>query len=392
MEKRFKKAKQYLLLDEKIPKENKKWIEDFFDYQETKLKRINHVPKLDEASYRTLYHYISYFKNVNKWFEYKPVNKWTEKDLKRVYNDLEDGKILNYQGKPFKDRATYYDKMFKSKPFRMIGLETAAKNIIEYNTYKKEEVSFITEEDFNAIISWIPRKDMRLLFWLLWDYGENINATLKLQKNDFTEQKTEGEPEFHVWWRKNILKRSRRERGEVNNYEETYNLLEDYLKDLKPTDKLFNFHANRARVMLFRALAKCGVTTSPKKERPSLKDFRSGMACDLLKKGWTREEVNKRLGHTPSSKEIDKYINFLAIESKNTKKKVSQFKISELEEQFDSYKRNSKKELQRKDEAIEGLKKDVELLFESQQSLFRMLKKLPKNQFDKLVSEDVLGK
>lgn len=60
------------------------------------------------------------------------------------------------------------------------------------------------------------------------------------------------------------------------------------------------------------------------------------MACDLLKKGWTTDEVNSRLGHRPSSRELDKYVNFLALDRHKPKKKLFdnqlQSVLQELEE------------------------------------------------------------
>ena len=52
------------------------------------------------------------------------------------------------------------------------------------------------------------------------------------------------------------------------------------------------------------------------------KDLRSGMACHLLKQGWTTDEVNFRLGHKPSSREIDVYVSYLAVDRRKPKKKV----------------------------------------------------------------------
>jgi hypothetical protein len=62
----------------------------------------------------------------------------------------------------------------------------------------------------------------------------------------------------------------------------------------------------------------------PYSERPRWKDLRSGMACHLLRAGWTRDEVNSRLGHTPGSRALDAYINFLALDRDRPKQRLAQ--------------------------------------------------------------------
>ena len=66
------------------------------------------------------------------------------------------------------------------------------------------------------------------------------------------------------------------------------------------------------------------------------------MACYLLKNGYTREEVNARLGHTPSSSEIDKYINFLAIDKSKPQKKVYESNLRKVEEELKKSKEREK--------------------------------------------------
>jgi len=107
--KRYEKKRDELLKDKSIAKYNRSLFKKFFDWEEEKLKRQNGLSKLDESSYKTLYEYINRLRNVNQWFKNKPWNKLTEKEIKRVYNDLEDGKIINRAGKRFEDRRSYYN-------------------------------------------------------------------------------------------------------------------------------------------------------------------------------------------------------------------------------------------------------------------------------------------
>jgi hypothetical protein len=66
------------------------------------------------------------------------------------------------------------------------------------------------------------------------------------------------------------------------------------------------------------------------------------MACDLLAKGWSRDEVNARLGHKPSSREIDRYINYLSLDRNKPKQKVYDSNIRQIQEDLDRQKELNK--------------------------------------------------
>ena len=157
------------------------------------------------------------------------------------------------------------------------------------------------------------------------------------QKDKYTE-----EPEYMLNLPKEILKRSRTPRSEINNYSETYELLNEYLPTLSDEDYLFNFGYNSARKIIDRGVKKCGVRCIPNKEKVTWKDLRSSMACDLLKKDWNTDQVNARLGHRPSSAEIDKYVNFLAIDRSKPKQKLQQFELRKLQHELKETKRKAK--------------------------------------------------
>ena len=140
---RYYKNKDRLLADKAIVKYNRDLFRQFFEWEEEKLKRQNGLPELDESSYKTLCGYINRFMNTNNWFGKKPWNKLTESEIKQVYNDLEDGKIKTRMGKRFEDRKSYYNKIFKAKPFQLAGLGDAAENALQFFTDKrKKEVRF----------------------------------------------------------------------------------------------------------------------------------------------------------------------------------------------------------------------------------------------------------
>ena len=364
----YNKAKDKLLKDTSLNSNNRKLFCEFFEEQEHKLKRINGLRQNDESNYKTLYGYIRMLKIVNKWFKNKDWKKLTEKDIKQVYDDLEDGKILNRFGKPYESLDdSYYSKVLKSRPFELAGKLQIAREVIRYTNHKESNVRFITEGDFRKTVNNVYTPSNKLLLWLAWDIGENINSLLMLRKNDFCIQKNPNtkEPEYRVNLRKEILKRTRKPRSEITNYNETVELLDQRLADLNEEDLLFNFDYRNAKKIIDRAVGRSKVKCVPGGQKPSWKDIRSSMTCDLLKKGWSTDEVNARLGHRPSSDEIDKYINFLAIDRHRPKKKVQQYELekinTELEESKDREKMLTRR-MEKLQEDNEDLYRKVELI------------------------------
>lgn len=336
--------KQKAILLDSVNESNHKIMSEFFKHMEHKLKRINGLSALDLGAYRTLYLYVMRFKNVDKWFKGKAWDQLTKKDIQKVYDDLEDGKIKTSKGKPFKERDDYYSKVFKSKPFEIAGVSEIAKEVIQYCKPNNNEVRFVEEAEFLKLVEHAYKPQHKLLMWLAWDYGENINAILQLTKKDFTRQINEytKQPEYLLNFRREILKRSRTARGEINIHEMTVLLLDSYLDKLKDKELLFPFAYKNAAQILDNAIKHSGATCSPAQDKPTWKDFRSGMACYLLRTGWSRDEVNARLGHKPSSVEIDKYINFLALDKNKPKVKKHHSDITKLQEEVEQLKRRNR--------------------------------------------------
>ena len=87
-EKRYPIFRESFLNDEKLCPENRVLFKKYFVWQERKLKSINNLRELDEACYKTLYHYVSMFKNVVKWFKYKPLKDITKTEINKVHTHL----------------------------------------------------------------------------------------------------------------------------------------------------------------------------------------------------------------------------------------------------------------------------------------------------------------
>jgi hypothetical protein len=333
---KYFKCRDALLSDGAICEENRRLFRQFFEFEEYKLKRKNRLTTLDAGCMRTLNAYIYRFRNVNAWFGNRPLKKITKTDIRKVYDDLEDGKIVTSRGGRFVNRHDYYTKVFKSKLFALAGKDALAKTVIQFSAQEAAPVRFASEDSVRRLLNYVYSDHHRLLIWLSFDIGENINSLRNLVAKDFTRQSNPntGDPEYRVNLRPEVLKRSRTPRSEITNFPETVALLDKLLPVLQPGDRLFKLTYPAAEKFLTRAGKQAGVRSEPDGQSITWKDLRSGMACDLLRKGWTRDEINKRLGHKPSSKEIDRYINFLALDGHQPKAKVHQFQVAKLEEQL----------------------------------------------------------
>ena len=330
---RYETAKQRLLDDKGICTANRRLFARFFEYEEYKLKRQNGIATLDDSSYKTLLAYVTRLRTVNRWFKNEPWEKLTKQDIKRVYDDLEDGKIKSMRGTPLKDKETYYRMIIRSKPFEMAGKRELAKEVMEfYGHQQREEVRFIEEATFRQLVSIPTLPEHRAFLWLAWDIGENASSLLQLRKNDPTRQVNQdtNESEYLINLRRETLKRSRTPRSEFTNYRETVELLDLILKGKRDDEPLFKFGYRMAKKIIERAVRITGARCTPGGQKVTLKDLRSSMACDLLKKSWTTDEVNSRLGHKPSSSEIDRYVNFLALDRRKPKKKLHDHKLTQL--------------------------------------------------------------
>ena len=263
----------------------------------------------------------------------------------RSHGDLEEGRIKNANGEPFKDRRSYYNKILKSKPFRLAGKDGLAREVIEfYADNPDREVRFVDDENFRKLVSVISNPVHLLLLWLAWDIGENINTLLQLCKKHFVRQQNPDtkEAEYLVNLPRELLKRSRQARGEPTLYTETVRYAEIVLSGLRDGDQVFSFEYRQALKVLKSAAQNSGARCMPHNDGISWKDLRSGMACHLLKEGWTTDEVNFRLGHKPSSREIDVYVSYLAINRRKPKKKVFDNDLARLKTELEEAKQREK--------------------------------------------------
>lgn len=401
----YENAKPRFIDDKTIHKENREWLKEFFEKEEYKLKRRNGLTSLDEQSYKTLYGYTYKLRNVIKWFENRPIKKMSDEEFrkrfKKIYDDLEDGKIITARGEPLKDKKWYYNSVFRSKPFEMLRKTDLVKEIMEFHSGNADtgEVRYFEEITFKQMVDVAIKPEHKLLMWLSWDIGENITALLRLQKKHFVRQMNTDtkEAEYRINLPKEFLKRSRTSRSEITNYRETVQLLDivfnrgkkafvergggkgihkirqsngkyyklhgDWINvPYESEDSIFNFDYRQAAQILDRGVMITNAVCIPKGQIVTWKDFRSSMACHLLRQGWDRDEINARLGHKPSSREIDKYINFLAIDRTKPKKKVYESQIGKLTEQVEDFQSREKlyqQRVERTQDEIEEIKSQL---------------------------------
>jgi len=121
------------------------------------------------------------------------------------------------------------------------------------------------------------------------------------------------------------------------------------------------------------------------------------MACDLLNKGWTRDEVNARLGHKPSSLELDKYINFLALDRHQPKKKIHQHQLGKIQEELQETKDRERlysKRLEQQSTQLQQLMEETEKRRQADQIMTTLLEdtKIEKLLQKKLKEKNLIKK
>jgi len=357
------KGKNVLLSDISIAAYNRELFAEFFGIEEQKLKRINALSELDESSYKTLYGYINRLRNVNNWFKNKPWNKLAEDEIRQVYNDLEDGVIKNNRGKRFEDRRSYYNKIFKSKPFELADLQEKVKSLDFFTHRGKKPVRFVNDASFKKMVKFLQKPQHYVLFWLAWDVGENISSLLELKVCHLKRQhnRETQETEYLIYLPQENLKRSRQTRSEPTIYLETVEYIDALLEygreteyrdekgkirrkvvPYKDDDFLFTFKYRQAMQIFDSVVRRSGIKCEPHSDKPSWKDLRSGMACHLFEQGWHVEDINLRLGHSPQSKWLDSYINYLAVNRKRVKKIYHNNNLEDLKTQLEESKLKAK--------------------------------------------------
>jgi hypothetical protein len=143
------------------------------------------------------------------------------------------------------------------------------------------------------------------------------------------------------------------------------------LQGKKPEENLFDYDKPALEKVWKRAIEKTKVVCQPDGQNPTIKDIRSGMACHLLEKGWTTDEIKSRLGHKPSSNVIDKYVNYKAKGKQKTRQKLRTYEVESLKKDIEDMKAQQKLSNIR----ITNLTKLVEAVLDKGEEVLKVKKK-----------------
>ncbi len=393
----YENLKKSILKDTSIIKYNRDLFKKFFEWEEKKLKRINGLARLDDSCFKTLKDYPNKFRNVNKWLNNKAWNKLTTKDIEKVYDDLEEGKILNRKGEKFADRRGYYNKVFRGKPFKLAGLSDEVSDALEFYTDKrKKPVRFVNQDNFKLMVAVASKLHHLALLWVEWDIGENISSLLKIKKRNCKRKvdKQTNEISYMIYLPQENLKRSRQQRSEQTIYPETAKFLDALFKrgreveyrdkktgqfkrkyiPYEDDDLVFGFGYRQAGKLMDSIVKKSGAKCEPNDDKPTWKDLRSGMACNLLDLGWHAEDINLRLGHSPLSRHLDVYINYLSINRKRAVKNHNTNSLQDVKDELSEAQQREKmmsKRVMRLEEGItEKIQEQLDKIYDAKAEKF----------------------
>lgn len=251
------------------------------------------------------------------------------------------------------------------------------------------------------MVKFIHKPQHYVLFWLAWDIGENISSLLELKVCHLKKKinKDTNEAEYTIYLPAENLKRSRQTRSEPSICPETTLHIEALLEygretkyrdcqgkirrktvPYKDDDYIFTFKYRQALQIFNSVVRRSNVKCEPHNNKPTWKDLRSGMACHLFEKGWHVEDINLRLGHSPQSKWLDSYINYLAINRRKAKEKYSQNSLKDLKSEVEDSRIKEKfllTKLEEQNERIQTLIDNDRCNAQKMMSLLGLLKENP---------------
>lgn len=330
---RYKKQKELLKKDTTILPENRKIILKFLEHAEDKLKRRKGRGRVEQIRYcKTLLKKIDLLKNTDRFFK-KHFKDITKKDIERVYNALEDGKIKSLKGAAYKfsSRNDFYKKVFKSDFFEFIGKKDLAKEVITRESSDEGEVKFFEFEDLQKMASLCKSLQRELFLYLLFDTSMRIGTLLNMRCSDFEKRHNlDTKRDYYLFHIRKEYTKSKVDRTDALLIDRTNELLDIALQDKKPEELLFKWGYGNARKIIFDVTRRAKITTKPQGKPVSIHDFRKSGATYLLSRGFNIDYVKARLGHKPSSSVIDRYVNYLGLNANKTIKQSQDMDYNSL--------------------------------------------------------------
>lgn len=334
-----------------------KWI----NHKKLELENVNGYEKEAQVRYyNTLYKQLTtYMVNVLYWFNHKNLQDITSEDIKKIYVGLEEGSLATIKGRKnlsYRTRKDFYGRVFKGGFFKFIGKDKMAEKVIKRKFVEASEVKFFEFKILKIITDNTATNSHRLAFWLMFDTGIEVKALCQLTKKDFEWIKEEKDSYYMLHVEKNISKKSRRKRDIYVHFNETNVLLKTHLKRLENDEKLFNFKPPALYHALKKVVDEFKLTTRPGGKSITLKDFRSSMATYFLSQGFSTDFVKQRLGHAPSSTEIDRYVNYLGISQKKQRKKAKEIELKDIQDKYEKLEEQLRHVLQQNNKQAKEIK------------------------------------
>ncbi len=351
----YDKRKRDILINPSICEENRKLFKKFFTFQEDKLKEIRETDTLCYSNHLTLLSYIRFFKNVNKWFKNKPWKDLTKKEIRQVIKDLKIGNITKEDGTPYKDKSSYFKKVFRSEAFKMVGKDKITKELLKGYKPPKTIINYIEEEQVD-ILAPCATIDYEALIRIVWDLSVEINTALAFQRKHFERIiREDGKIEYKVHIKDN-QKTSRTIRKLVTFDDATADVLDRLFKRGKfvvieteegtdrirrridntgkrkkikcikkyvpydDEDYIFYMGYAQSKKYLRNLANKRGIKSKPDGLPIKWKDFRSGRLSWMARKKLGIADCQQRAGHVLGGRAITKYLAIDSIDSEEQKK------------------------------------------------------------------------
>lgn len=359
-----KKEVSYNNKTTKFREENVRIAIDYLRHKEEYSQNVNgYTEDAQKRYYKTLDKKFTYIQNVLVWFNKWPLKELTDENIKAVYDKLQKNELTSLRGTFLSENSKkdYYSKVFKNGFFAYINKHDIARKIILRKFKTNKEVRFFEIETLKQISNSLRYNDHKLLVWLLFDTGLEINAALNLIKKDFSIEKSEsGDNYFMLHVRDEISKKGRSTRNIFIFHNETNILLKEIIQNIGDNDKLFNFGYRNAYKIISETSKELNLKLKTHNEHIVPKDFRSSMATYFLKEGWTTDEIKARLGHNVSSSVINSYVSYLGLDQKLNLKKKEEKDLTNFKEKYEKIAAQNRKS----NEELKKVKNDLELLKE----------------------------
>lgn len=332
----YEHAVKQLKDDKEITPHNKELVLSWLLEKEDKLKSKRGREYQDKVRWiKTLDKLIRAARSVAVWVGDKQLDELTPRDLKKIYDDLEEGRITRKNGKPYAraTRMDFYNRIFKSDFGKFMGWKEDAQEIMTLEKRDDAPVKFFRKPALDKLLTATHSLKYRALYAVLYDTGLRIGEALNIRKSDIQKQydKVKKQDYYRVTIRAANTK-SKRDRHISLWMDEANEILEAYLSSSQD-DLLFPMGYAAIKKHLSVTARALGLTTEPDKKNLSLHDFRRSSATYWLERGLRIDSIKARLGHKPSSVVIDKYVSYLGLDDEMMVKEVRVSSYRDLEEQ-----------------------------------------------------------